>query len=65
MVGVQNAGILIVFLMLVTKYTAKAPFLMPALRISLVPFPYSDLETVLEFINTFVNRGRKYTCYCL
>lgn len=62
MIGVQNAGIFIVFLVLVRKYTAKTPFLMPALRISLVPFPYSDLETVLEFINAVVNRGRKYRC---
>lgn len=64
MIGVQNAGILIVFLMLVRKYTAKTPFLMPALRISLVPFPYSYLETLLEFINAVVNRDRKYRCYC-
>lgn len=62
MIGVQNAGIFIVFLVLVRKYTAKTPFLMSALRISLVPFPYSDLETVLEFINAIVNRGRKYRC---
>lgn len=54
MLGVQNAGIFIVLLMLVGKYSAKTPFLMPALRVSLVP-----LETVLEFINDIVNRGRK------
>lgn len=63
MIGVQNAGIFIVFLMLVRKYSAKILFLMPALRISLVPFPYRGLETVLEFINDIVNRGRKYSCY--
>lgn len=62
MIGVQNAGIFIVFLMLFRKYTAKTSFLMPALRISLVPFPYTDLEAVLEFINAVVNRIRKYRC---
>lgn len=49
----------IVFLLLVSKYTEKTPFLMPALRISVVLFPYSDLERALEFINAVATRGRK------
>lgn len=63
MIGVQNARIFIVFLVLDRNYTANTPFLILSLRIGLIPFQYGDLETVLEFINIIVSRGKKYGGY--
>lgn len=62
MIGVQNGRIFFVSLVLETENTANTPFFILSLRIGLVPVQYSDLETVLEFINVILNSSKKYRC---